>query len=38
MKKDQIFFLKDRGVIFVNGKDAEEFLDLYRLKSIITNP
>ena len=32
MKKDQIFFLKDRGVIFINGKDAEEFL-----QNIITN-
>ena len=32
MKKDQIFFLKDRGVIFVNGKDAEEFL-----QNIVTN-
>tara|TARA_B100000700_G_scaffold271949_1_gene315195 strand:+ start:1418 stop:2293 length:876 start_codon:yes stop_codon:yes gene_type:complete len=32
MKKDQIFFLKDRGVIFVNGKDAGEFL-----QNIVTN-
>ena len=26
MEKDQIFFLKDRGVVFINGKDAKEFL------------
>ena len=32
MKKDQIFFLKDRGVIFINGLDSEEFL-----QNIITN-
>ena len=32
MKKDQIFFLKDRGVIFINGIDSEEFL-----QNIITN-
>ena len=32
MKKNQIFFLKDRGVVFVNGKDAKEFL-----QNIITN-
>ena len=32
MKKDQIFFLKDRGVIFINGKDAGEFL-----QNIVTN-
>ena len=32
MKKNQIFFLKDRGVVFVNGKDAKEFL-----QNIVTN-
>ena len=32
MEKDQIFFLKDRGVVFVNGKDAKEFL-----QNIVTN-
>ena len=32
MKKDQIFFLKDRGVIFIDGKDAKEFL-----QNIVTN-
>tara|TARA_Y100000817_G_C16733836_1_gene489253 strand:- start:11 stop:898 length:888 start_codon:yes stop_codon:yes gene_type:complete len=32
MEKDQIFFLKDRGVIYINGKDAKEFL-----QNIITN-
>ena len=26
MEKDQIFILKDRGVIFVNGEDARDFL------------
>ena len=26
MEKDQIFFLKDRGIIFVNGKDSKGFL------------
>ena len=32
MKKDQIFFLKDRGIVFINGKDAKEFL-----QNIVTN-
>ena len=32
MEKDQIFFLKDRGIIFINGKDAGEFL-----QNIVTN-
>ena len=32
MEKDQIFILKDRGIIFINGKDAREFL-----QNIVTN-
>ena len=32
MNKNQIFFLKDRGIIFINGKDAKEFL-----QNIVTN-
>ena len=32
MEKDQIFFLKDRGIIFVNGKDSKGFL-----QNIVTN-
>ena len=32
MEKDQIFFLKDRGIVFINGKDANEFL-----QNIVTN-
>ena len=32
MEKDQIFILKDRGVIFVNGEDATDFL-----QNIVTN-
>ena len=32
MEKDQIFILKDRGVIFVNGTDAKDFL-----QNIVTN-
>ena len=32
MEKDQIFFLKDRGIIFINGGDAKEFL-----QNIVTN-
>jgi len=32
MKKDQIFILKDRGVLYINGADAKEFL-----QNIITN-
>ena len=32
MEKDQIFFLKDRGIIFISGMDAKEFL-----QNIVTN-
>ena len=32
MEKDQILFLKDRGIVFINGKDAKEFL-----QNIVTN-
>ena len=32
MEKDQIFFLKDRGIIFISGKDANDFL-----QNIVTN-
>ena len=32
MEKDQIFVLKDRGVIYINGADSENFL-----QNIITN-
>tara|TARA_S200000501_G_scaffold213995_1_gene200940 strand:- start:640 stop:1515 length:876 start_codon:yes stop_codon:yes gene_type:complete len=32
MEKDQIFILKDRGVVFVNGEDAKNFL-----QNIVTN-
>ena len=32
MEKDQIFVLKDRGVIYINGTDSENFL-----QNIITN-
>ena len=32
MEKDQIFILKDRGVIYINGKDTKEFL-----QNIVTN-
>ena len=32
MEKDQIFILEDRGVLYINGKDAKEFL-----QNIITN-
>tara|TARA_Y100000817_G_scaffold310036_1_gene300047 strand:- start:285 stop:1172 length:888 start_codon:yes stop_codon:yes gene_type:complete len=32
MKKDQIFVLKDRGVIYISGKDAKDFL-----QNIVTN-
>ena len=32
MEKDQIFILKDRGVIFINGEDARDFL-----QNIVTN-
>ena len=32
MKKDQIFILKDRGVIYINGDDVKNFL-----QNILTN-
>ncbi len=32
MEKDQIFILKDRGVVFINGEDAKNFL-----QNIVTN-
>ena len=32
MEKDQIFILKDRGLIYINGNDAKEFL-----QNIVTN-
>jgi len=32
MKKDQIFILKDRGVLYIGGADAKEFL-----QNIVTN-
>ena len=32
MEKDQIFILKDRGVVFINGEDAKDFL-----QNIVTN-
>ncbi len=32
MKKDQIFFLKDRGIIYISGEDVQNFL-----QNIITN-
>ena len=32
MEKDQIFILKDRGIIYINGKDVKEFL-----QNIVTN-
>ena len=32
MEKDQIFKLNDRGVLYINGKDAKEFL-----QNIVTN-
>ena len=32
MEKDQIFILKDRGIIYISGEDAKEFL-----QNIITN-
>ena len=32
MEKDQIFILKDRGVVYINGKDVKEFL-----QNIVTN-
>ena len=32
MEKDQIFILKDRGVIYINGDDVKNFL-----QNILTN-
>jgi len=32
MKKDQIFVLKDRGILYVSGRDSKEFL-----QNIVTN-
>ena len=32
MEKDQIFILKDRGVLLISGEDAKDFL-----QNIITN-
>jgi len=32
MEKNQIFILKDRGIIYINGKDARDFL-----QNIVTN-
>ena len=32
MEKDQIFILKDRGIIYINGEDAKDFL-----QNIVTN-
>ena len=32
MEKDQIFILKDRGIIYINGEDSKEFL-----QNIVTN-
>ncbi len=32
MEKDQIFILKDRGIIYISGEDAKEFL-----QNIVTN-
>ena len=32
MEKDQIFILKDRGVIYISGENAKDFL-----QNIITN-
>jgi hypothetical protein len=32
MEKDQIFILKDRGILYINGEDAKEFL-----QNIVTN-
>ena len=32
MEKDQIFILKDRGVVYISGKDVKEFL-----QNIVTN-
>ena len=32
MKKDQIFILKDRGVLFIKGEDSKKFL-----QNIVTN-
>ena len=32
MKKDQIFILKDRGVVYISGEDVKDFL-----QNIVTN-
>ena len=32
MEKDQIFILKDRGIIYISGEDAKDFL-----QNIVTN-
>ena len=32
MEKDQIFILKDRGIVYISGEDAKKFL-----QNIITN-
>ena len=32
MEKDQIFILKDRGVVYINGEDVKNFL-----QNILTN-
>ena len=32
MEKDQIFILKDRGVVFISGEDVKDFL-----QNIVTN-
>ena len=32
MKKDQIFILKDRGIVYISGKDSKDFL-----QNIVTN-
>ena len=32
MKKDQIFFLKDRGIVYISGEDSKDFL-----QNIVTN-
>ena len=32
MKKDQIFILKDRGIVYISGEDSKDFL-----QNIVTN-
>ena len=32
MKKDQIFILKDRGVLLISGQDSKDFL-----QNLVTN-